>query len=188
MKQKQPQLFAPFCSPVSTKQVSDATNKRGHVRGLGFYLGVGFVSLAVLAIAAYIVVDKFANRAESVATASQKIEPATQTPPAITTASTNESPEARQGLPEPTTQQSESPATAPSEGSETYYGHGSYESCMSAGTWMEMAMCSSDEFQREDVRLNREYKRVIATYKTLQREDGIAELRTEEVRWLKTMT
>lgn len=100
----------------------------------------------------------------------------------------NESSQASQGLPEPTTQQSEPPATAASEGSETYYGHGSYESCMSAGIWMEMAMCSSDEYQREDVRLNREYKRVIATYQTLQREDSIAALRTEEVGWLKTMT
>ena len=97
-------------------------------------------------------------------------------------------------LPEPPTPKRESQAKAAAADSGNYYGYGSYESCMSQGTstlpsrLMEMTMCSNEEFQREDARLNREYKRVMADYKAQGRKDSTSSLRTAEIGWLKTMT
>lgn len=85
--------------------------------------------------------------------------------------------------------QTSTPAPEASPGDkEKYHGHDSYESCMSAGNSEEKVNCSADEFEREDVRLNREYKRVMAQYKTQGREDSVAALRKAQVAWLKSMT
>jgi len=58
---------------------------------------------------------------------------------------------------------------------------------MSAGTSEEKLLCSADELEREDVRLNTEYKRVMAQYKAEGLEDKIAALRKAELDWLKSV-
>jgi uncharacterized protein YecT (DUF1311 family) len=68
-----------------------------------------------------------------------------------------------------------------------YQGHDSYESCITTGTSEQKVNCSADEFKREDARLNREYRRAIAQYKTQGRVDSITALRKVQVAWLKSM-
>ena len=63
-----------------------------------------------------------------------------------------------------------------------------YESCLAAALPGASWNCTATECEREDARLNREYKRVMASYKAQGREDSVAELRKVEVAWLKSMT
>lgn len=69
-----------------------------------------------------------------------------------------------------------------------YQGYDSLDSCVSEGTSGEAILCVSDEVEREDAWLNREYKRVMARYKAEGQEDKAAELRKAELAWIKWVT
>jgi uncharacterized protein YecT (DUF1311 family) len=57
------------------------------------------------------------------------------------------------------------------------------ESCISAGQQPELA-CLSEELDRQDGRLNKEYQKVMAQYKQLGQSDNTAALRKAELEWI----
>lgn len=68
-----------------------------------------------------------------------------------------------------------------------YRGYNSFESCMLAGTSEDQLLCKANELEREDTRLNREYKRVIAQYEKAAQEDKITTLLSLESDWIKSV-
>jgi uncharacterized protein YecT (DUF1311 family) len=76
---------------------------------------------------------------------------------------------------------SEAPAAKPTSGGTD---HGLLESCISGGQQPEL-VCLSEELDRQDARLNKEYQRVMAQYKQLGQGDNIATLRKAELDWIK---
>jgi uncharacterized protein YecT (DUF1311 family) len=77
-------------------------------------------------------------------------------------------------------QPAQSAASAPVQESAS----GLLESCISGGQRPEL-VCLSEELDRQDARLNKEYQRVMAQYKQLGQGDNIATLRKAELDWIK---
>jgi len=91
--------------------------------------------------------------------------------------------------PEPTITESgqaaQSEASAPvQESASGGTDDGLLASCISEGQTPQLA-CLSEELDRQDARLNKEYQRVMAQYKQLGQGDSIAVLRKVELEWIK---
>lgn len=161
---------SPRTNFVSEKQLQAAPLKRNSSSVLKWALiGVGLVS--VLSVGA-----RLATRPESrEPTAAQTV--STPTPQSSTVAAAGTVAEATGAKPA-----GNDPAQSPQpDGGQS---RSALETCVSGGEKPEL-VCLSEELDRQDARLNGEYKRVMADYKQHGQDDSSASLRKIELEWIQ---